>query len=202
VGLKLIAAPTTLPLSLTEVKSHLREESTDQDALITIFLKAATQNVDGPDGFLGRALIDQTWDLLLDGFPTSGPIKVPLPPLLQVIGVFYRDAAGVEQEFSAASYVVADLGDAAVISLGVSKSWPTTLVAANAVRVRFRAGYVDNGASPPAGEVLFDIKAAILLTVGTLYANRETVVVGQSAVQIPWGAEQLLRPHRVQRGMA
>jgi uncharacterized phiE125 gp8 family phage protein len=201
VGLKLVTPPTTLPVSLTEAKLHLREQSTDQDDLITVFLKAATQYVDGAEGFLGRALIDQTWDYFLDAFP-AGAIRLPLPPLIEVIGVFYRDAAGAELELAAANYAVADISDAGIVTLAASQSWPATNGAADAVRVRFRAGFVDNGISPPVGEVPFDIRAALLLTIGTLYANRETVVIGQSAVQIPWGAEQLLRPHRVQRAMA
>lgn len=45
------------------------------------------------------------------------------------------------------------------------------------------------------------ILAAILLTTGHLYANREDVVVGVSAVEIPGGAKSLLRPHRIVNGV-
>lgn len=46
------------------------------------------------------------------------------------------------------------------------------------------------------------ITAAILLTCGHLYANREDVVVGaMAAVQIPGGARDLLRPHRLVPGL-
>lgn len=41
------------------------------------------------------------------------------------------------------------------------------------------------------------IKAAVLLTVGSLYAQREDVVVGVSVAQLPNGAEWLLAPYRV-----
>lgn len=40
------------------------------------------------------------------------------------------------------------------------------------------------------------ILGAIRLTVGHLYANREAVVIGESAVELPMGAQALLRPYR------
>ncbi len=41
------------------------------------------------------------------------------------------------------------------------------------------------------------IKAAVLLTVGHLYANREDVVVGASVSALPNGADHLLQPYKV-----
>jgi len=40
------------------------------------------------------------------------------------------------------------------------------------------------------------IVAAVLLTIGHLYANRSDVVVGATAVELPLGARSLLRPYR------
>jgi len=45
------------------------------------------------------------------------------------------------------------------------------------------------------------IRAAILLTLGHLYANREDVIVGVSASEMPRGARDLLRPHRIIPGV-
>lgn len=41
------------------------------------------------------------------------------------------------------------------------------------------------------------IKAAVMLTVGHLYANREDVVAGVSVAKLPNGAEWLLAPYKV-----
>lgn len=41
------------------------------------------------------------------------------------------------------------------------------------------------------------IKAAVLLTVGHLYANREDAVVGASVAALPNGADYLLQPFKV-----
>ncbi|SDV49816.1 head-tail connector protein [Chitinasiproducens palmae] len=45
------------------------------------------------------------------------------------------------------------------------------------------------------------IRAAILLILGKLYANREDVVVGATVSQLPDGAEHLLQPYRVGLGV-
>lgn len=41
------------------------------------------------------------------------------------------------------------------------------------------------------------IKAAVLLTVGHLYSNREDAVVGASVAALPNGADYLLQPYKV-----
>ena len=195
-GLKLITPPADWPVSLVEAKAHLRVDFADDDALIEIFRKAAT---DEAEKFTGRALIEQTWDLYLDAFPAA-EIKIPRPPLIEVVGVFYGGAAD-EQTLPAAGYIVDDASEPARIALASNGSWPTLTTQANAVRVRFKAGYIDDS-SPAAANVPYAIKAAILLTIGTLYANRETVIVGQTATLLPWSAEQLLRRYRVEKAMA
>lgn len=45
------------------------------------------------------------------------------------------------------------------------------------------------------------VQAAILLTLGHLYANRENSVVGVSAQDLPMGAHSLLWPYRVGLGV-
>lgn len=42
-----------------------------------------------------------------------------------------------------------------------------------------------------------DIQVAMLLLVGHWYENRETVIVGQSAIAIPFAVESLLQPYRI-----
>jgi hypothetical protein len=45
------------------------------------------------------------------------------------------------------------------------------------------------------------IKAACLLILGHLYANREDVVIGVAATELPKGSTSLLTPHRVGWGV-
>ncbi|AVI87289.1 phage gp6-like head-tail connector protein [Pseudomonas syringae] len=44
------------------------------------------------------------------------------------------------------------------------------------------------------------ITAACLLALGSLYANREDVVIGTTAIELPNGAKYLLMPYRIRMG--
>lgn len=198
-ALKLITASSNYPVSLEEAKAHLNVDFNDDDELIDIYRKAATEEA---ERFTGQALIDQTWDMILDAFPV-GAISIPKPPLIELVGLFYRDSAGVEQEFAGAGYILDQGSDRekARLTLAYGGTWPTPQAVANAVRLRFRTGYVDEDVSPVSGAVPYAIKAAILLGIGELYANRETVVIGQTVAMIPT-AERLLRYYRVETAFA
>jgi uncharacterized phiE125 gp8 family phage protein len=200
-ALRLITPPTVEPLTLAEVKAHLRVDHTDEDSIIALYLQAARMNLEGPEGFLGRAIVTQVWELVIDAFPES-EIKIPLPPLQTVDSIRYDDPAGDEQIVDTTDYWVDNVSEPGWVV--PTTMWPTPLDAVNAVRIRFTAGYPPDTASPPdlTTNIPFDIKAGILLHVGSMYEHREQVVVGVAATSLPWGAENLLRPRRVQIGMA
>jgi uncharacterized phiE125 gp8 family phage protein len=207
-GVKLITPASDTIISLVDAKAHLRVDHTDDDALIGALIDAVVSYVEGPRGYLARALADQEWDYYLDGFPdrnwnhrTSSEIEIPLPPLIELVGVFYRDSAGAEQEWDAANYIVDIASEPARISLASGKCWPSICAGLNAVRIRFRAGYLDNS-SPPAFALPAAIKAGLLLYIGTLYENRSETIVGEVANRMPFASEALLRPFVAQRGFA
>lgn len=200
-GVKLITPPATTPVSLTEAKTHLRIDGTNDDAAIAAYIEAATK---ATEAFLGRALVDQTWQLVLDSFPTGIDleIKIPKPPLIAVTSIVYDDSNGQEQPLTPDNYFVDNVSEPGwVVPASGSLSWPAPIAAINSVRINFRAGYLDNN-SPPANIVPGDIKSAILLTIGTLFEQREAQVVGDNVYALSWGVENLLRQHRVLLGMA
>lgn len=194
-ALRLITPPLTTPITLTEAKAHLNVDHSDDDTLITALIEAATAYIDGPVGFLGRAIVDQTWELVLDEFPDN-EIKLPMPPVIEVVSIKYDDGDGVEQTVSSQDYTLDNVSEPGWVLPESPGAWPSTFDGINAVRVQYRAGYIDYSVSPPVGFVPADIKAAILLYVGSLYANRETEIVDGSVAPMPWSAEQILRRKR------
>lgn len=76
-GLKLITPPAIEPVSLPDIKQHLRIDSDLEDAVLSGFITAAREYC---ESYQNRVFITQTWDLFLDDFPDS-PFKIPLPPL-------------------------------------------------------------------------------------------------------------------------
>lgn len=196
-NLHLVSRSTDLVVSLADLKKHLNVDFTDDDDLITAFGHAATEHIDGPDAMLQRAIADQTWDMKLDGFCSE--IDIPLPPLLSVDSVKYYDEDGALQTASTSLYEVVNVGarTPGKIVLTDGSGWPSVNTQAEPAVIRFRAGYMNLGVSPAVANVPAPIVTAIKMMVGSLYEHRETIVVGQTAVVVPWSAAQLLEPYRV-----
>jgi uncharacterized phiE125 gp8 family phage protein len=202
VGLVLVTGPSEEPVSLGEVKPFLRVEMSDtnSDSLIYTLITAARQHLDGRDGWLGRALVTQEWDLFLDGFPSpswnpwndyADAIRVPLPPLQSVTFIKYVDNDGVEQTWTSSEYRVDKRSQPGRITPEHGKSYPSTRAVMNAVTVRFKAGYGQAAAVPG------PIKLGITALVAHFYEHREPVITGTIAEELPMHVQALLAPYQV-----
>lgn len=197
-ALKRITPPDGYPVTLAEVKAHVRtEEFTDDDAALERLISEETDHLDGWQGILGKALKPQTWELSLDQFP-CGAIQIPLGPLIEVTSVKYDDEDGNEQTVSPSDFVVDTVVDSGWVVPVVDFTWPRTLDRVNAVRVEFVAGYPDeedtsSGAASGATitTVPASIRAAIILRVAARYEKRENDAEPENTA-----AERLQNPHR------
>jgi len=195
-NLTLITGPTVEPVTLAEAKAHLRIDHSEEDSLIEALITAAREHIDGKAGWLGRALVEQTWELSLTRFPDDA-IRLPLPPLVEVTSVTYVDTAGATQPRSAALYQVLR-HDPALIVPAYGQAWPSTREMPEAVKVRFRAGYEPGSGSPTdyAENVPRPIKQAILLLVAHWYGNREAAAETRALQPLPFAVMALLAPYR------
>lgn len=184
-ALKLITSPAVEPVTLAEVKKHLNEDSSHNDDLINFYIRAVRSHWDVPTALLNMALVAQTWELHLDGFPTN-EIKIPFGPLQSITHIKYDDADGNEQTLNANYTVDTTTGPGWVLP---AESWPATYAGINSVRVRFISGWpvVSGVATTPD-----DVKAAIMLMVGTLYRRREDIIIGETAIPLPYHMQSLL----------
>jgi uncharacterized phiE125 gp8 family phage protein len=188
VGLKLVMPPSIEPVTLAEAKAHLRLDTDADDAYVSALIVAARERV---ELFLRRALITQTYEYTLDGFPMSAHIDLPRPPLQSVEWIKYIDAAGFRQTLSSEAYTVdASTNEIARVALAWKCFWPIIRYSINAVVIRFVAGY---GAA--AEDVPQAIRHGILIEISSLYEHREDVVVGQTVNMVPL-FERLLWPYR------
>ena len=114
-----------------------------------------------------------------------------------------QDAAG--QPIDGWTDVGPDWADFRVLSgLEAIKADALTSVTKASCRVRYREDLTPDMRAMVAYRQVFDgivvndqIRAAVLLTVGHLYANREDAVVGASVSALPNGADYLLQPFKV-----
>lgn len=186
-----ISSPSTvLPLTLEEVKDHLRVDGEDEDALLSAYLRAETENVEGT---LNRSLVTQTVDLYLDRFP-SEPIDLPRSPVQSVTGVNYTvqgATATYGSTFAAANYTLDTVSVPNRVVLKANRTWPSaTLETDRPVRVRYVAGYGDEGSDVPEA-----IRTAVLLRVGDRFWNRENT--SDTRAYATRAAERLLAPYKV-----
>jgi uncharacterized phiE125 gp8 family phage protein len=201
-ALTLITAPTVEPVSLVEARAHLRIDASGSppshadDSYVSTLLLAARKALDGKDGWLNRALLPQTWDLSLDTFPIN-EIRIPLPPLIEIVSIKYDDEDGIEQTVASTDYVVDDRAEPGWVVPALNVAWPATLETLNAVRIRFRCGYTSGKSPEDATGVPETIKLGLLLMVGTWYQNRESVVIGTTVAELPLAVDSLLLPYKV-----
>jgi len=188
-------APTVEPVTLTEVKKHLRLATTDAEAaaytteddlldrLITTARIMTEQQT-------GRKLITQTLEYYLDEWPDGDEIKLPYPPL-QSATVTYRleDDTGYDNTLSTVDVdIVSEPGR---IVLQPNESWPSgTLYSEKPIKIEFDCGYGD------ADDVPEGIKSAILLRITDLYEHRGEIVAGVSVGRIEGAIDSLLWPYR------
>ena len=187
-ALKLITAATSLAVTLAEAKAHLRVDSTDEDALVTALIHAATATA---EQMTGRALMTQTWELTLDAFPDA--LELTRVPAQSVTSIIYADATGAATTLDNGLYALDSADDFgfAYIVPAYGTEWPTTRSQINAVAVRYVAGYADAAAVP------VSIKSWVLLQVAAMFENRELETGGSgSAVKLGF-CDALLARYRV-----
>jgi uncharacterized phiE125 gp8 family phage protein len=119
-----------------------------------------------------RALATQTWELVLDKFPTNKDyIELPLPPLKSVTSVKYIDYAGVSATMTASTsgYFVDTDSEPGRVCLSYCINWPTfTEYPYGAVHIRFVAGHT--GTAPDV--IPYKTKQAMLMLISYMYENR------------------------------
>lgn len=168
--------PAYLPLALAEVKLHLRETETVEDTLIASFIGAA---VDACQQITGRSLMAQAWKLTVDDF--ADEIALPWPQVQAVQSVQYKDADGATQTLASSVYELT--GDKVCLVPG--QEWPAVRGGSGSVWINYAAGYSAGNEAAQQAAVPYGIKAWLLLTIGTLYANRESIQTGVSVAALP-----------------
>ena len=135
--IKVVTAPATLPVTLSEVKAFCNVSIDDDDTLLTSFMTAATNHA---EHVTGLRLVSQTLDLYLDGFPAGNEAILLDPPVQSVTSVTYIDDDGDEQTFAAENYILDAVSEPARLALAYDAEWPDTRWIINAVVVRFVSG--------------------------------------------------------------
>jgi len=211
--LERISDPEIEPVTLAEIIQHVREfsslsqESQDElTGLITVAREWAEE-------YTGRALIDQAWRITInDAIPVIGDtvsgfigpggpyfyalgwqrwcqrreILLRKSPVLAVTSFVTADSAGVETVVDPATWALTEPDSKAPRIAALSgASW----TAGTALKIEFRAGFIDMIGSPPTGTVPMRFKQAIKLHAEAHY-DRDEKMMGK----LLEAAEYLIKP--------
>jgi len=181
--------PNKAAVPLRDVKLFMRVDDDDENPLIKSLAMAAT---DYAERYMRRSLIDQVWTMYLDKFPICDYLYLSHGPITSINSITYRDQDGVTQTFDPTKYAL-DRGnqvDQRVYLLD-GEVWPTDeAIEYDTVAISYNCGYGDEESIPD------EIKTAIKMIANHWYENRETVVVGTTAAEVPMTAKALVDIHR------
>lgn len=181
----LTSPPAIEPVSLAEVKMHLRIDGEAEDALLAKLIGAARRHVEAATGL---ALIAQSWSIFLDRWPAGPIVELPAAPLaaIEKVRVYGEDDAA--STLDPAHYYADTLMRQARLVLRRERWWPLPGRAANGIEIKVLAGYGEEPGDVPEG-----LRLAILRLVACWFENRGDDGL---APRVPLGIDPLLQPFR------
>ena len=185
VSTKEVDAPSyTNVVSVSDMKEHLRITHTDDDRYLEALRDAACSFV---EAYTNRAVTGaRTVEFNYSGF--SSVLELPRGPVNQINSVRYTTSLGASPTYltSAAGDWYFDTNrEPAVVRFPSPPSANTDDVAPVVISAEI------GGNLPRA------MKHAILLLVAHFYENRQSVVTGTIATEVPLGLRSLLNPFRI-----
>ena len=163
----LIHPPQAEPLTLAEVKAHLRLDSGEEDLLLAALIRTAREHLERTTGL---CLLSQTWRLYLDRWPQTGVILLGKTPVQTIETILVFDGAARP-----------------------ARLWlrdpPSPGRVMNGIEIDFIAGYGEAGTDMPD-----TLKRAMLSHVAQMFAFRGAVTPENQPAAVPAGYERLVAP--------
>jgi len=189
-------APAAEPIAAADVKSHGRISTSADDTLLGTLITAIREDA---EAYTGRAFVNRTLDLYLDGFDdprfnVDGAIWLPFPPVSSVTSIKYQDQNDDQQTWSTDQYVVDYNAEPARITLAYGATLPLLYPKVANVVIRYVAGYGAAAANVPES-----IKLALRQSVTTVYdLARATHMDSPFELrQLPLSGRRMLSKYRV-----
>ena len=181
---RVTTAPSVEPITVAEVKTHARIETSEEDTYIGNLITAIRQIA---ESWLGRALIQQTITATMDWWPEV--VKLPRPPLISITSIKTISELDTKTTYdSSAYYVRTDIEPGQIIIRDGSTPPINTDRYHGGFEIVYLAGYGDEAADVPQA-----IKFGLLEWVADAYENR---IIDREP---PEDAMPLLMAYRINR---
>ncbi|PHP28003.1 head-tail connector protein [Limimaricola cinnabarinus] len=181
--LSTITPPTEEPIDLDLVKTHVRVDGAEEDALLQGYIAAARASV---EAYTRRSLVTRVVELRRDDLRSQ--ILLPTAPVQSVDAISIEGVDGVDTGLADGSWRLLDHMTPAQLVPATGTYWPHAMAGVEGgVKIRMTVGY---GA---AQDVPGDLRTALLLYVAHLYQNREGEL--PTGDRMPLTVSALLAPH-------
>ncbi|MBL8584236.1 MAG: phage head-tail connector protein [Rhizobiaceae bacterium] len=180
--------PEAEPVTLAEVKAHLRLSHASEDELLAGLIRAGREEIERATGI---AMIAQNWRLILDRLPRSGSAILTRHPLREVLSVTAYGSEGEAALVDPDSYETDLLSRPGRIHFLAP---PAPLRAMNGIEIDFAAGYGEAGTDVPDG-----LKRALLMLVAHWYEFRASYGPDDQPVSYPAGYDRMIAGYRERR---
>ena len=180
----LLAGPAEEPVSLVDAKAFLRVDDNAEDALIGTLATAARLHV---ESVTGRAMIFQSWRVVLDAWPVERTIALPVGPVQTLIAVTAFDEDDEAHELALEQFSV----QAGRLMLPREVTGSPALRPRLGLEIDYVAGHGEDASAVPA-----DLRHACLVLVGYWFEHRDAVIVAGSGAVVPAGFDRLVAPYR------
>lgn len=175
-SLRLVVDVSTEPVTNAEARDWAKMSSSEPDWIVDMLISSARMRA---EHIAKRSFTTKTWDLVLDAFPAV-ELSLERYPVASVTHVKYLNDAGTETTLDAANYTLDAYSEPAFIIPVEGFDWPSTIDAANAVRVRFVEGW---GSDPVRGLAL--VRQYMNVVIATDNEFRQSVIAGVSVSEMP-----------------
>jgi uncharacterized phiE125 gp8 family phage protein len=175
---KIVTPASSLPVSVADMKTHLRETSPDLDGLIEGYIEAAVQLFEQRTN---KCIMPQTWKLTLDDSEVVERVEIFKYPILGFSSITYYDADNAVQSLTNSQDDYISFIDGRPGSL-IFDDPPTTYERDDAMSITFLAGY---------DTVPNDILLAIKMLVWRMYVHPDDPVSERLSF-----VDRIVRDHR------
>lgn len=175
-------APVNKPLTLTEVKTHLKITGSTEDTYLNFLISVVTEF---GEKYTKLDFITRTYETFRDSFSNS--LEIRRSPVQSITTVAYLKSDALTT-VSTDVYFLPESDTFPHLALKESQSWPTDEdLREQAVKITFKSGYGDDETDVPD-----KLREAMLQHLAAMYANRGDCNEGRVGGSLSAGAQKFL----------
>lgn len=158
-------SPAFEPLTLAEVKAHLRlaEDSVDHDQYVLDAIKRARDEFEQKSNIV---LASGTYTMAINDWPAGSFIELPVRPVSSITSVTYTLESGSTATWSSSLYALNNYDSMPKLVIKYNESWPSNRGYYGDIVITFVAGYASRAAIPQG------IKHALLVDIDRRFEKR------------------------------